>query len=476
MSKKVLFASSEIYPFAKSGGLADVAHSLPKALNNHFEMVAVMPLYSFVDQARYGIKKLNKVFDITMGSQTYPIELYGCSFEQMEYLFIYSPLLSDREFLYGTPNGDYQDNAIRFGIFSHALVALAKEDQIELLHLNDWQCALAALLVHRDPNLHIKTLFTIHNLAYQGVFSSSMLPLLGIDESYFHMEGIEFYHQISFMKAGIAFSDTITTVSPTYAKEILTSEFGCGLDGFLRLHKDKLSGILNGIDTDHFSPSRDAALVSTFSDVKGKKASKTTLLKELKLKGTSKPLFVFIGRFVDQKGMELLIEALPKIAMLECNILFLGEGDEKYHRHLQSLSDHYSNVHLSFGYIESLSHRMYAAADFLLMPSLFEPCGLNQMIAFSYGAMPIVHATGGLVDSVHKFETFDPTSSKGYGIVFQTPSANALIRAIKKAFELYENKKQFEQLINHNMKADYSWNNSATLYENLYTALTKENV
>lgn len=475
MSKKVLFAASEIYPFAKTGGLADVAHSLPKALKHYVDMSVVMPLYSQIDRSKYGINKLEVSFDITMGSQTYPIALYDTVYDGIKYYFVYSPILCDREFLYGPPGMGYEDNAIRFGLFSHTIVRLASTHQIDLLHLNDWQCGLSALLIHQE-NLPIKSIFTIHNLAYQGVFDTTVLNNLGIDGRYCHMEAIEFYSKISFMKAGIAFSDAITTVSPTYAKEILTPEFGCGLEGFLKQHHSKLRGILNGIDNDHFSPKNDGALVHVYNDAKGKKKSKSALLKTLKMPGVSKPLFVFIGRFVHQKGMELLIETLPKMAALECNVAILGEGDESYHRHLEAICENYSNIHLTFGYIESLSHQMYAAADFLLMPSLFEPCGLNQMIAFAYGAVPIVHATGGLVDSVHKIEQFDSTSSKGYGIVFNTPSANALLRAIKKSLEFYSDTKRFSELVNHNMTIDLSWSVSADEYKRLYSSLTKENV
>lgn len=476
MSKRVLFAASEIYPFAKTGGLADVAYALPRALKEAHTMDVIIPLYRSIDREKYSIAPIGEYFLITMGNKSYEIELYGCQYEGMEYRFVYSPILCDREFLYGTASAGYEDNAIRFGIFAHAITALAKKDGYDLLHLNDWQCALAALLVHQNPTLYVKTLYTIHNLAYQGVFDSSVMGELGIDGSYFHIEGMEFYNQISFMKAGIAFSDIVTTVSPTYAKEILTPEFGCGLEGFLRHHKNKLIGVINGIDKDHFSPKNDPALVSPYHDAKGKKGSKSALLKTLGLKGSTKPLFIFVGRFVAQKGMELLIEALPKIAAMECNIAILGEGEEHYNRALQSLAQDFSNIHLTFGYDEGFAHRLYASGDFLLMPSLFEPCGLNQMIAFVYGTIPVVHATGGLADSVKKIENFSPNSSDGYGVVFNSPSSRALLMAIKKGYELYSDKKHLEKIINHNMGVDFSWTASAQIYSGLYETLTKEKV
>jgi starch synthase len=293
---------------------------------------------------------------------------------------------------------------------------------------------------------------------------------LGIDVGHFTMDGIEFYSKINLMKAGIAYSDAMSTVSPTYAKEILTPPFGCGLEGFLSVHKRKLHGIINGIDADLFSPATDSALTFVYNNAKEKKGSKKDLLKTLGLTGLDKPLFVFIGRFVQQKGVELLLEALPKIASMECNIVVLGEGE--YHEELRALGAQYDNVHVTFGYDESFSHRMYAAGDFLLMPSLFEPCGLSQLIAFAYGALPIVHHVGGLADTVCKFENFTRESDDGYGVVFNTPTSRALLGAIRKAFEIFKDKKRFEAIVNHNMQCDVSWSKSAQAYNRLYEELS----
>ncbi|MDD5160578.1 MAG: glycogen synthase GlgA [Sulfuricurvum sp.] len=471
MVKKMLFAASEVYPFAKSGGLADVAYSLPRALKNLYAVTVVMPLYSMIDRDKHSITSLGESFDISMGGVDYPIDLYSCSVEGYEYYFIYSPILCDREFLYGTPESGYKDNALRFAIFSYAITALLKKKCYEIVHLNDWQCALAALLIHKDPVLSPKIIYTIHNLAYQGIFESSILETIGIERSYFTMGSLEFYGRVNFMKAGIAYADEVTTVSPTYAQEILTHEFGCGLEGFLHFHHSKLSGILNGIDTEHFSPASDQMLVSPYTDAKGKKANKTNLLKRLGLKGLTKPLFVFIGRFTGQKGVETLIEALPQIAECECNIALLGEGEERYHEGLETLAKQYKNISLTFGYDESFSHQMYAAADFLLMPSLFEPCGLNQMIAFRYGAVPVVHRVGGLTDTVKRYEKYQEDSCAGYGLVFNTPTARALLSAVHRACDLYSEKKHYERIVNHNMKSDFSWFESAKAYSTLYERL-----
>ncbi|MFA6144277.1 MAG: glycogen synthase [Sulfurimonas sp.] len=462
MSKKILFAASEVYPFTKTGGLADVAYSLPRALKDNYDIEVITPLYRSIPREEYGIVSLGDPFTLTMGDDDYTVEMYGCTYEGITYRFVYSPILCEREFLYGTPQEGYEDNALRFGLFSYTITALLRGENYDIVHLNDWQCALVALLVHDDLEITTKTLYTIHNLAYQGVFEPTVLKELGISESYFTHESLEFYGKVNFMKAGITYANSITTVSPTYAKEILTSEFGCGLEGFLQCHRHKLTGILNGLD---------ASLVAPYSNSKAKKPSKTSLLKQLGLKGVTKPLFVFIGRFVSQKGVDLLIETLPKIAAMNCNIALLGEGEEQYYEKLSEMIKLHPNIRLTPSYDETLAHQMYAAADFLLMPSLFEPCGLNQMIAFVYGTIPIVHRVGGLVDTVKRFETYDSESSDGYGVVFFTPTPRSLLLAVRKSVELYGDKKLFESISNHNMQCDFSWDQSSKLYATLYDSL-----
>ena len=470
----VLFASSEVYPFAKSGGLADVAHSLPRALSRDCDIEIVMPLYRFVDRKKYKISAIDKAFEIVMNGTVYPIELYGCDYEGLHYRFVYSPVLCDRDFLYGTAEQGYKDNALRFAFFDRAIVRMLKNYTYDIVHLNDWQSGLVPLLVQEDKTIETKTLFTIHNLAYQGIFDYEVLTEIGIDEKYFTIDGIEFYGQLNFMKAAIAYADMITTVSPNYAKEILSTEFGCGLEGFLKHHEKKLTGIVNGIDTEHFSPSDDKALVAPYSDLRGKAINKSAYLNERRLKGARKPLFVFIGRFTWQKGMDLLIEALPKIAEYECNVAILGEGEEKYYSALKGIADKCDNVHLEFGYDESLSHQMYAAADFLLMPSLFEPCGLNQMIAMHYGEVPVVHGVGGLADTVGDYKGFDAKKSEGYGIVFETPSVSALLNAVDQTISLYADKTHYNTIAKHNMACDFSWQESAKSYLGLYEKITQK--
>lgn len=480
---KTLFVSSEVYPFAKSGGLADVSFGLPKAMSKLFDVSIIMPLYNSIDKERFDIRHVESSFKIFFGEKKYSVTIFSTLYKGMKCYFVASKILTDKKNLYGTPLSGYKDNDLRFGLFCKAVVAFVKEKKsYDLLHLNDWQSALCALLIKEDTSIQTKTLFTIHNLAYQGIFPKESLERLGLDAKYFHMDALEYYDGISFMKAGIAYADAITTVSPNYAKEILTPEFGFGLEGFLEKHQAKLTGILNGIDLSHFCAKTDKTLVQKYDattydkKIKNKKA----YLKEKNLENKEFPLFVFIGRFTSQKGVDLLIEALKQIGTLELNIAILGDGEAHYHKQMKALLGKRKNRVIDFGYDEALSHRMYAAADFLLMPSLFEPCGLNQLIAMEYGSMPLVSGVGGLKDSVCDIEEYDKSSACGngigFGITFDANEPNALLQAIQKALKLYTNKERLKEINIHNMGCDFSWNESAKEYATLYKSLLEPRV
>jgi len=471
--RAVLFAASEVYPFAKSGGLADVSHSLPKALGDMFNVTVVMPLYRFIDRASYGITQRRETYGVTLGGTEHAVTLYESRYEGGSYLFVHSPLLCDRDYLYGPPDEGYEDNALRFGLFCHAIVLLAKALGSDIVHLNDWQTAFAALLISEDDSVRAKTVYTIHNLAYQGLFEKKYLAQLRIAKHHFTPEGIEFYGKINLMKAGIGFADAVTTVSPTYAQEILTPAFGCGLEGFLSVHRDKLTGIANGIDTDHFSPSSDRSLARQYKTSRGKAYNKEFYLKEAGLFDSGRPLFIFIGRFTWQKGMELLIACLPQMAKKPCNIAILGEGESLYRDKIGKIAAKTENIHLCFGYDEALAHRMYAASDFLLMPSLFEPCGLNQLIAMHYGALPVVHRVGGLADTVHPCDACVADADGGCGILFDDPTENAFMEAFDEAMALYGEPERYRALCSHNMKADVSWHHSAAAYAGVYRNISE---
>lgn len=458
---RLLFAASEIFPYAKSGGLADVADALPTALASHAEVARVMPLYGFMPKE--GLQ-LHESFSLLAGGISYKIEILCKDSHAIKDYFIAFELLSATKKAYGDEQGDYANNDLRFGIFCAATVELATRLEVDILHLNDWQCALCALFA-KEQKQSFKTLFTIHNLAYQGVFERSSLERLGIDADYFHMDALEFYGKVNFMKAGIAYADAITTVSPSYAKEILTPEFGCGLEGFLKLHASKLSGILNGINQELFDPSKDMLLPCRYgsANMQEKYKNKVELLKDSTLKDPRKPLFVMVSRLVAQKGVELLLESMEELLAQKLNLYIIGEGEAKYRKKFVELAKEYPNFDFFEGYDEPHSHRLYAAADFLLMPSIFEPCGLNQFIAMRYGAIPIVHSVGGLKDSV-----FEEQAKCGRGFVFEKQSKKEFLSAITRALLLRKDRAAFDALRTENMACDFSFASSAKEYIRLY--------
>ena len=463
---RVLFASSEIYPYAKSGGLADVADALPHAMQKEVDISRVMPLYGFIDTK--GLKSVES-FKVNLSGISYDITVYAKNENKITTYFIKAPLLSQTQNLYGDENGDYGNNDLRFAIFSMGVVELALKLGVDILHLNDWHTALAALYI-KDKNLKIKTVFTIHNLAYQGIFEFNSLGRIGVDHKYFTMSSLEFWGDVNILKAGVVYGDWVTTVSPTYAKEIQTKEFGCGLDGLLSFHKDKLSGILNGINTDIFNPKTDKSLVCNFDekDLKAKHKNKIDFIKNSNLKDPRKPLFVMITRLVEQKGIDLVISTLKKLLKNKINLFILGEGDEKISDKLLKLSKKYDNFEFFRGYDEVLSHKAYASADFLLMPSKFEPCGLNQMIAMRYGVVPVVHSVGGLKDSVS-----EGSMACGEGVEFKKFRDKDFLDATDRALKLKKDTKKFNKIQKLNMECDFSFSKSALKYVEIYKKILK---
>ncbi|MEA3491374.1 MAG: glycogen/starch synthase [Campylobacterota bacterium] len=468
---KLLFASAEIYPYAKTGGLADVAQALPRALAKSIEVLSVMPLYDFIDRTHFGISSLDQFMWVKLGKNYYKIALYQGYNQGVETLFLYEPLLCCYQAPYGNEHGDYPNNDLRFGIFSKALVTLSQLYAVDLLHLNDWHTALAALW-SREINPKLHTVFTIHNLAFQGIYPQTTMKILGLDSSYFKPDEIEYWGDINYMKAGIAYSDAVTTVSPRYAREILQPHFGCGLDGFLRVYQHKLYGILNGIDTLLFNPKSDLTITQNYHSgtLKYKKINKYTFCKKSGLEYAKRALFIFIGRFTGQKGVDIIIQTLPKLLNMELNIAILGEGDPTMAEKMLDIAREYPNLSVLFGYDESLSHNMYASADFLLMPSSFEPCGLNQLISLRYGTLPIVHRVGGLYDTIIDIDDLS-SSICGRGIAIETLEPDSLTRAVERALILYKSSNDFTLKAQHNMHCDVSFDKSAEEYLDIYYSL-----
>jgi len=476
----ILFCTSEMYPYAKSGGLGDVAGSLPIALRKQAKVYTLLPLYQTIDRDKFNIKYTDLTFNYVLDGVEHQFDIFVNKKNKYE-LFVYNPILCDRTGFYHDEHGDFGDNALRFGLFSYACleVMIRMDLPIDTIHVNDWQTALIPLLVKTKYNLKQNVVLTIHNLAYQGVFPKEIMYQLELDwEKVFKPEALEYYDKVNFLKAGIYYSDKVTTVSPTYAQEIQTPLFGKSLDNVLRDNNHKLQGILNGISYDTFSPKVDDMIFKNYDhkSLDDKLINKKKLLKEIGFVESDKPLFVFIGRFTHQKGIDLLIESFNLVKNFEANFVILGSGEEQYNTIFNNISVCYPNVYIKVGYNEEFSRKLYAAADFLLMPSLFEPCGLNQMICMKYGAIPIVAKTGGLKDSVIDFTDVDYDHLKTYigvGITYEEHNLFWFMHAIAKALSLYGNHKKFQKTIKHNMKVDNSWKNSALEYMKIYEELKR---
>lgn len=465
---KIAFCSTEVVPFAKTGGMADVCGTLPLALEKiGEEVIIIMPRYKGVDLQAHGIKKLNAwAGTATVGTN-------------IKVFFIEHEKFFGRDGVYGDKKGDYKDNLERFQFFCQKIFVLLKELdlKVDVVHCHDWPTALIPVylkfLHHKDSFFRkTKSVFTVHNLAYQGVFPKPEFHKLGLDPKLFHISALEYYDQVNLLKGGLLFSDMVTTVSPTYAKEIQTPQFGCGLDGVLRSRSQKVAGILNGLDYDLWNPQTDPFVQFHFSAATAvaKKDNKEHLQALLHLPIREEiPLFGFVGRLTHQKGIDLIAAAVPLIADLDWQMVFLGTGEEKYVQILEQLARRYPKkiaVHPNFN--EPLAHQIYAGSDIFLMPSVFEPCGLSQMISLRYGTIPLVYRTGGLAD------TIAPVKEGGNGFVFAQYTPEALGRAVRQAIQYYHHPKNFAALVKRAFTYDFSWGNSAEQYAAMYRKLVKE--
>ncbi|NIA11788.1 MAG: glycosyltransferase [Nitrospiraceae bacterium] len=473
---RVFFVSSEIYPFAKTGGLADVSYALPKALSEFgVSVCSVMPLYRCIDVKKHKIASTGKRVKVEIGAGTFEFEVYKVQNSVTNY-FLKNDYLFGREYLYGMPKGDYRDNDIRFGAFCWAVSKLIKEGffKPDIVHVNDWQTSLIPVILKKRLNLNIKTLLTIHNLAYQGVFSRESIDRLSLGWELFHMEALEFWGKVNFLKGGIVFSDAVNTVSPTYAREITTPQFGFGLDGVLRKYSYKLFGIINGTDYDVWNPETDPYIYVNYteSSIENKELNKKRFIEERGLKGEEFPLFSFIGRLAKQKGVDLILDSFNELSKVRANFAMLGTGDKYYNEAFMSAKERYPNIFIDVTYDESMSRKMYASSDFLLIPSLYEPCGLNQMIAMAYGTIVLARETGGLVDTVRDVEEPD-----GYGFLFERFKKEDFLKTIDRAVKFFtESRGSLIGLKRFVMGMDFSWNSSAFKYLRLYENLIEGKV
>ncbi|SHK46296.1 glycogen synthase [Thermocrinis minervae] len=455
---RVVIVASELYPYAKTGGLGDFTHCLLKGLRElGVDAYACLPLYGWIDKG--DLIYVGKV-EVKL-SRLWEYDVY----RNDRVYFFDNPELFHRDYVYGPPWGGYWDNHLRFGSFCWAVCeAIQKEFlKTDVVHTNDWHTALIPLIlkyIYRTDHKHV---FTIHNIAYQGVFGKHVMDELKLPWELFHMDGIEFWGNVCFLKAGIAFCDVLTTVSPTHAEEIKDPRYGFGLDGFIRKHSHKLVGIVNGVDYKTWNPETDPSLWYNYTrkDLRGKAYNKRMLCKEFGL-DEKLPLISYISRYAYQKGVELLLEGFERIVKLRANYFFLGSGE--YGPFIKDAEDHLPNVRVVTTFNEDLSRKLYGSSDFILMPSLYEPCGITQLIGMRYGCIPIVRKTGGLSDTVKDI------SADGYGIVFENFEVPDLVCAVERAIDLYHARQRFLKLVKKVMSLDFSCRNMSEKYLELYTS------
>ena len=477
---KVLFVSSESYPFIKTGGLGDVAYALPKALKSiGVDVKIIIPKYLQIPEFYKEQMDPVDMFSVSVGWRNQYCGVHHLEFDNLDFYFVDNEYYFKRENAYG-----YFDDAERFSFFSRATIEFIKRMNFlpDIIHVNDWHSSLVPAYLKMEDCIHldkekIKTVITIHNLKYQGRFSKDVLQdVAGLPEYMMNPDGIEFYGDVNFMKAGLNYADYITTVSPSYADEIKTTYFGEKLDGVLNKRSDKFEGILNGIDYQIYSPSSDKNIFENYDidSIEKKSINKLELQKILGLPQDESIMMIgMVTRLVSQKGLDLVAHVMKEILDLNVQFVLLGTGDEKYHNTFNYYSITYPqrcSVKLVFD--NTLAQRIYAASDLFLMPSEFEPCGIGQLISLRYGTLPLVRETGGLKDTIIPY---DKNKLTGNGFSFANYNAHEMLHVIEYALSIYNDKKTWNKLVKNAMKMDFSWENSAKEYLRVYKSLLEEN-
>ena len=479
---KILFVSSEGLPYSKTGGLADVVEGLPQALQALGHEVAVLlPRY-------HG----NKMASLLVSSVTtalgeklrFPAIGEAPPVKGVRYFFVDDPAYFDRPQLYGDKSGDYVDNAERFAEFSRMAIEVMKRVWLpDVVHCHDWQTALVPVLLRTqhaiDPVVRsLPVVFTIHNLGYQGIFPQAALRETGLPQTLFTIDTLEYYGKVNLLKGGLIFADYLTTVSRRYAKEIQTPEFGCGLEGVIRRRADRLVGILNGVDYAAWSPESDSLIAQNYSvhDLEGKKVCKKDLLAAFHLppENLERPVLGIVSRFVDQKGFDLIADVAADLMRENIALAVLGSGLPEYEKLFKALADkNPARVGVKIGYDNTLAHKIEAGADIFLMPSRYEPCGLNQIYSLRYGTPPVVRATGGLDDTI---QNYSARTQQGTGFKFEEYDGAALLGAVRAALKAYRDPKVWHTIQANGMAKDYSWKASAGAYVTLYEAAKRSRI
>jgi len=473
---KILFVASEGLPFAKTGGLADVIEGLPKALAQIGHNVAVvLPCYRGIEAGKTLLPSLT----VPLGTTTrFPGIRGGFARRGVRYYFVDDPEFFARDNFYGDRAGDYPDNAERFAEFARAAIEVARLFfPAEVIHCHDWQAALLPVFLRTvyaaDPAFaQVATVLTVHNLGYPGLFPRGTLERVGLPKELFDVDALEYYGKVNYLKGGMLFADYLTTVSRRYAQEIQTSEFGYGLEGVLRRRAGRVVGILNGVDYSAWDPRRDRLIAARYSpaNLAGKLRCKKDLLAQMGLpeENLNRPLVGIVSRFVDQKGFDLIDEVAEEMLEEDLVLAALGTGLPKYEELFRRLAAQWpERVGVRIGYDDALAHRIEAGADIFLMPSHYEPCGLNQIYSMRYGTVPVVRATGGLDDTI---EPFDPAAGQGTGFKFSAYTGRAMLDSLRQALAVYRDRDAWRRLQQNGMAKDFSWKTSAEEYAKLYAA------
>jgi starch synthase len=471
---RILFVASEGLPFSKTGGLADVVEALPKALvaRGH-EVAVVLPRY----RGTQGGARVIPSLTVPMGNRLrFPAIVDGTLLNGVRYFFVDDPAYFDRDGLYGNSAGDFADNAERYSEFCRAAIEIAKHVwPTDVFHCHDWQTALLPVLLRTaygdDPVAKdLPVVFTIHNMGYHGLFRRDVLARAGIPELLFNPAALEFYGDVNLLKGGLVYSDYLTTVSPRYAQEVQTPEFGYGLDGVVRSRGERVVGILNGVDYTAWNPARDSFIAMKYSakDLAGKQACKLDLLNTFGLVNDNphRAVLGIVSRFADQKGFDLIADRAHEMLHEDVLLVVLGTGDKRYEELFRALAGAYpGRVGFKFAYDNALAHKVEAGADIFLMPSRYEPCGLNQIYSLKYGTVPVVRATGGLDDTV---ENFDVEHGTGTGFKFTEYTGTAFLYAVKQALQHYADERIWKRIQLNGMVKDFSWKAPAAEYVRIY--------
>ncbi|MDH5641749.1 MAG: glycogen synthase GlgA, partial [Nitrospira sp.] len=492
-SLNIVMAASEAVPYAKTGGLADVIGVLPiELIKLGHRVTVILPGHRSVLASTLSRRVVTKItvptadrsIDVALEEELVPV---AEGTPPLRLLVVRCDACFDRPGLYQDEHGDYPDNLERFIIFCRAVleglayVARRWGEPAHLLHLHDWQAALCAVYLKVGPGVGksvsaVKTLLTIHNIGYQGLFPGEQFSATGLHPTVFAPSGLEFYGSVNCLKGGIVFADAVSTVSPTYAKEILTQEFGCGLEGVLTARAAPVQGITNGIDVDVWNPETDRYLPARYhaADLSGKEACKQAIQRELGLPVRDVPLLAAIGRLTSQKGFDLLLDIIPELARLDVQVALLGTGDRHLEQQfLNARAAHPDRVAVHIGFDDALAHRIEAGADMVVMPSRYEPCGLTQLYSLRYGTIPIVRKTGGLADTVVPFKPSTAQAKRATGFHVGEASPDALLTTILLALSVYEDREAWRSMISAGMSSEMSWTQAASRYIELYRSIIK---